>query len=127
MNWRSEAKRVLTTYQARCASLQSAELELQRLDQLRCTGKSGNDRLNAMVTRAELMHTCKENALCIRAVDTALAALSKQEQELLTRLFIEPYWGGVQAMVDATGIPRTTLYRRRDRALRKFTMAMYGR
>ena len=45
---------------------------------------------------------------------------------MIERLFIHPMKGAMALLSEQLDIDKTTVYRRRDNALRRFTIALYG-
>lgn len=135
LNWRTEALETLTLHNARKQSLQSIETEINRLElelmdiRRASSAESVRDEqtLNNLVKRGELSRARMEAELWIRATEDALAALTPQEKQLLEQLYISPRWGSVCQLVRQTGYAKTTIYRKRNNALRKFTVALYGK
>ena len=84
-------------------------------------------QLNNMIRRQELSDALDQAVLWVDITDHALGCLEDQEKELLVRIYIEGDWGNVTQLAQDLGMERSTVYRRRDEALRKFTVAMYGK
>lgn len=62
-------------------------------------------------------------------VDTtrqAMQVLSGEERLIAQRLFILPAKGNVQRLCQELGVEQSSVYRRRDRMLRKLGQAMFG-
>ena len=75
------------------------------------------------------------NALCVNAeiaknrvdnVNRALAVLSPEEQIVIHMLFIEPTDDSVSDACEEIHKERAMVYRIRERALKKFSMAFFG-
>lgn len=131
LNWKGSAVEMLSSYNARVQSLDSLDLQLQRLEQelldVRKLRAEDDWALNNMVKRLELSQARRDAKLCIRLTENALGVLTSQEQQLLKQLYISPGWGNLRKLEEHTGMTRSTLYRKRDQALRKFTVALYGK
>ena len=82
--------------------------------------------LSNIIHRDELKRQLKEAGLWVSQVDEALDILSDEEKMVLERLFIHPVKGAMSALSEQLNIDKTTVYRRRDKALRRFTIALYG-
>lgn len=140
MNWKNEAADKLDRYEAMRASLVNLPEELRRLEQeaegLRAvdteklhvvTSGSSNDRLlNNLVRRQELQQILEQTQSWVRSMDRALGVLEPNERLLLERMYIQPGKGGVQWLCRELDCEVSSVYRRRDKALHKFTLALYG-
>lgn len=63
----------------------------------------------------------------VALTDRALGALTPQEQLVLRMLYIAPQKGNIARLCELLDCEQATVYRRRDRALEKFTTALYGK
>ena len=137
MNWKEEAVDKLKKYRLMVNAVQSIPQELERLTMESLLLQSGTGRLggknqrsqedrlmNNLVRRGALEHqySCAENWLSV--TDRAMALLTDQERQTLTGLYID----GLEAttVCRGMGMERSNLYRHRDEALRKLTLALYG-
>lgn len=141
MNWKSEAKEKLRRYDAmRLATINIPE-EIARLemdaqsirsakwDDPTVTGSGSRKEdalLNNIIHRQELIWTLQQAQSWLKITDRALTALTSEEKQLLHRLYIYPEPGNVDRLCRDLGVEVSSIYRRRDRALRHFTMAFYG-
>lgn len=141
MNWKAEAKEKLRRYNAMRLATVNIPEEIQRLeldaqsirsaktDATPVTG-GGNKREEAMINnileRQELERTLEQAHIWLRSTDRALTALSKEEQVLLHRMYMYPQKGGLEELSKELGVETSSLYRRRDKALKHFTLALYG-
>ncbi len=141
MNWKAEAKEKLQRYDAmRLATINIPE-EIQRLEidaksirSARSDGTAvsggGNKReeamLNNIIHRQELAWTLQQAQSWLKTTDRALMALSNEEKLILHRLYIYPERGAIERLSSELGMDASSVYRRRDRALRHFTLAYYG-
>lgn len=141
MNWKVEAKEKLRRYSAMQKALVNIPQEIERLNleaqSIRSSrtdgtpvmgGGSGREEamLNNIVHRQELALTFKQAQLWKQTVDQALSVLSESEQLILRRLYIYPYKGSLATLCKELGCGKSSIYRRRDDALYKFTIALYG-
>lgn len=142
MNWRAEAVERLESHMALRQSLRTLPQELKRLEMEATALRSGtmtgigerSDRgaqedllLNNMVKRQELTMALEQARLHTALTDQALACLSQEEGRLLELCYIKPRWGNVNQLCIELGFAKATLYRKRDEALKKFTLALFGR
>lgn len=142
MNWKEEAAQRLGDYRYMRHAVHSLHRELKRLQleaialksltmDSACTPGAGGrkeDRLlNNLVRRQQLEDSLEQAELWISTTDDALACLMPEEKRLLERMFLEGDRGNATELAQQMGLERSTLYRRRDDALRKFAVALYGR
>ena len=140
MNWKEEAAQRLMDYKPMRTSVTSLRRELKRLEMeatalrsgtVQMGGRGGGSRedrqLNNLIRRQELDAALEHAVLWVKTTEYALSCLDNHEQELLDRIYIRGDWGNVTQLAQDLGMERSTVYRRRDEALRKFTVAMYGK
>ncbi len=141
MNWKQEAAEKLRNYAARQQALsalpqQIRELKLRRegvhaarMDGVAVAG-GGSAReermLNSLVYQEELERRLEIAKAWVSGVEAALQALSQEERLLLDRFYIHPARGNVGRLCEELCLERAAVYRRKDQALRRFTMALYG-
>lgn len=141
MNWKREAIDKLKNYEAHREALENIPKEIKRLESAYAGIRSattdgtpvsggGNTRedstLSNIVHRDELKRRLREARLWVAQVDKALAALEDDERQVLDKFFIHRIKGAVEDLCERLGVERATVYRRRDSALRRFTIALYG-
>ena len=141
MDWKREAADKLRDFEARKLALKNLPLERERvrsvMEGIRSAGVDGGpvknglnrreDRLlGCMVQLEELDRTEKQNRAWVNMVNTGLSVLTEEERLVLDRLVICPHPGNLDRVCQELAMERATVYRRRDAALRKFTLAMYG-
>lgn len=141
MNWKAEAKEKLRRYDAmRLATINIPE-ELKRLEidaqsirsaktdgDVVCGGGSKREdaMINNIVERQELERTLEQAHIWLRATDRALTALSPEDKLLLHKMYIYPHKGNPEQLSKELGVEISSVYRRRDKALKHFTVALYG-
>ena len=141
MNWKAEAKEKLRKYDAMRLATINIPQEIERLeidarsirsartDATPVTG-GGNRReeamLNNIIHRQELAWTLEQAHLWLQSTDRALTALTNEEKLILHRLYIYPEKGGLDRLCKELDVESSSIYRRRDRALKHFTLAFYG-
>jgi len=144
MNWKREAIDKLKNYEAHREALGNIPKEIARLESsytgIRSTANSvpvsvpvsggESDREDSMLSnivhRDELQRRLKEARLWVSQVDKAMGVLSDEERLVLDKLYIHPSKGAVENMCGLLDVEKATVYRRRDSALRRFTIALYG-
>ena len=93
---------------------------------VRGSGWNDDALMGALVKLREL-----EGALCrtkrrIREVESALDAMEAEDRLILEEMYVRKEGGGVDRAAEALGVASSGVYRRRDKALREFTVALYG-
>ena len=141
MNWKREAIDKLKNYEAHREALESIPKEIKRLESVYAGIRSattdgtpvsggGNTRedtmLSNIVHRDELKRRLKEARLWLSQVDKALAVLDDEERLILDKFYIHRAKGNVGDLCERLNVEQSTVYRKRDNALRLFTIALYG-
>ena len=88
--------------------------------------KPTKDNALLISKNAELEKSLERASRWMEIVDGALEVLEPQEREILQCMYVFPQKGAVDTACDALCVEKSSIYRRRDKALRKFTLAMYG-
>ena len=141
MNWKTEAVEKLRRYDAMRQSVSNLPEEIARLEEetrslrsviagdtpVKGGGSSREDALlSNMVCRQELETALRQAKAWLRTADRALAALTPEEKLVLHRFYIYPERGSVDRLCGELGVEQSSVYRKRDKALYKFTVALYG-
>ncbi len=141
MNWKNEAVEKLQRYTQMQQASHNIPQEIEMLEDAICAIRSsrldatvakggGNKReemlLNNIVKRQELAQTLENTNRWLTTFDRAMRTLSKDERLVLHRMFILPEVGCVQRLCDELGVEQSTVYRKRDKALERFTRSLYG-
>lgn len=141
MNWKREAIDKLKNYEVHRQALDSIPLEIKRLESIWTGIRSadtdsvpvsggGSTRedvmLSNIVHRDELKRRMKEARLWVSQVDKALAVLDDEERLTLDRFYLHPIKGAIDDLCEQMNVEKATVYRRRENALRRFTIALYG-
>ena len=142
MNWKSESMEKLRKYDAMRQAAHNLPEEIDRLEQeafgirgARMDGTpvkgGGNGRENAMLNnlaqRQELTWALHQAQSWLRITERALGALAPDEKLILHRLYICPERGAVSRLCGELGLEQSSVYRKRDKALYRFTVALYGK
>ena len=94
------------------------------------TGDNENRREDMLIhnisKREELKNNYKLVFRDISITGNGLKALTEEERRILFVFFIERQKNYVERLCEELFISKTELYRRKDEALKKFTMACYG-
>lgn len=141
MDFKREAIDKLKCYDAKQQSLQRTTEEILRLqeelvslqgspsDGLPVSGSGGtqDDALvNNIALRAELTKAQRATRAWLCTVDEALKVLSEEEFRILDKMYIHPRKGYVEQLCAELHIEKTALYTKKNTALRRFTLALYG-
>lgn len=140
--WKYKAIDKLKDYSAQKVALQNIPDEIARLESeatsiRSATGdstpvKGGGSRredilLANIVNREELKAMLERAKYAVRVVDRGLNVLSKEERHILDVMYIFREKGAEERLMDEFGLQeRSSLYKRVNKALLHFTIAMYG-
>ena len=142
MDWKIEAMDKLKQYEAKRYSLQIIPLEIAqiestmtgirsaRTDSIAIKNSGGNARENMMlsciVRKEELQHNLEQAELWVGAVTSALDVLNDDERKILDRMYIHREKKAADRLAGELFVDIATVYRWKDDALRKLTIALYG-
>lgn len=138
MNWKEEAIDKLRKLPAMTGALQAIPKELERLELEAKALQAGSGRgrgrpslraqenrlLDNLVRRQELERQQINAETWVGITQQALGRLTKQERRLLDMLYVEEL--DAARVCDVLQMERSSLYRHRDAALKKLTLALYG-
>lgn len=132
-DWKNEAIDKLKHYEAKRQALriiprevEQLESELASLKNMSINEANKNRMLDCTMQRAELLKNLKRAHLWVADVTEALDALDQDDRRLLERFYIDGQSGAAKELAVEFFADIKTIYRRKDNALRKFTIAMYG-
>ncbi len=141
MNWKQEAIDKLRCYDAmqqaqtnipqqlQLLALEARSLRSARTDVTPVKGSrsKGDDRLlSNLVHRQELTHQLRRSKVWLESANRALSVLTPEEKLILHRFYICPERGVIDKLCTELGIEQSSIYRKRDKALERFTLALYG-
>ena len=140
MDWKKEAAQKLRDYEKRKAAQKTSGSELAALrDELRTVRSSldGEPRRKSRTTADDVLVTllalideqgkaAEINSRWVDNVEQALRCLTPEQYRVLELFYIHPAKGNVDVLCSELHIEIATAYRRRDEALRAFTLALYG-
>ena len=141
MNWKAEAMEKLRRYDAMQQAVVNLPEEMKRLEVAAQSIRSartdatpvkggGNKRedmlLNNLVQRQELAWSLSQAKMWLKMTDRALGTLTPEEKLVLHRLYIVPERGSMDRLCTELGVEQSSIYRKRDKALQRFTLALYG-
>ena len=140
MNWKREAIDKLKNYEAHRQALENIPREIKRLESAYTGLRSASTEnapvsggggtredcvLSNIVLRDELKRRLKEARLWTAQVDKALAVLGEEDKLVLDRFYIHRAKGNAGELCERLNVEQATVYRKRDSALRRFTIALY--
>lgn len=79
-----------------------------------------------MVKKEKLLRNLDRAKLWVEFMDKGLAVLTEDERHILDRFYINPAKGNVDRLCEELFVEKTALYKRKDAAPRRFTLALYG-
>ncbi len=141
MNWKREAIDKMKNYEAHREALESIPKEIKRLELayagIRSATTDGtpvsgsgsmreDNMLSNIVHRDELKRRLREARLWVSQVDKALAVLDDEERLVLDKFYIHRANTSLADLCERLNLEKTAVYGRRDKALRHFTIALYG-
>lgn len=141
MNWKNEALERLRKYDLMCTAVVNIPQEIRQLEEEATAVRasrtdkinvlSGNGRreemlLDNMMRRQELYWKLEQTENWVQCMNRAMDTLAPEERQVLQGLYILPVKGGVERLCRELGLESSSIYRKRDAALRKFTTALYG-
>ncbi len=141
MNWKQEATEKLQRYTQMQQAAHNIPQELELLEEAICAIRSaridgiavrggGNNRekmlLDNIVKRQELTQALDRTKRWLATADRALRTLTPEERLVLQRMFILPEKGCIARLCQELGVEQSTVYRKRDQALERFTRSLYG-
>lgn len=141
MDWKSVAIEKLKDYLAKKQALESIPLEIAQVESTMTSIRSSRPEatpvkggsadyedkmLNCMAQKDELQRVLERTQLWIKEVDCALAVLNPEDRKVLNYLCINPAKDSLDRLCNELFVDSRQIYRRREKALRKFTIALYG-
>ncbi len=141
MNWKHEAIDKLTQYEAKKQSLRNIPEEIKRLESamqsIRSASSDGSPTkgggsgredmyLSNIVLREELERSLEQAQKWVNLVDAGLDLLSADDRKILDRFYMNPVRGAADRLAEELYMDVKTVYRKKDGALRRFTVSLYG-
>ena len=141
MKWKHEAMERLRRYDSMRSALMNLPGEISRLKEEarkirristeKTYVRGGENRhddelLNNIASRQELEWSLKQVKLWLANTERGLLALSQEERLILQRFYLYPEQGALERLCGELGVEQSSIYRKRDQALERFTVAMYG-
>ena len=142
VDWKYIAREKLKDYPARVASIESIPMEMERLSAEITSIRSsmsnsgavkggGGTRDDQIVTnlalREELARNLTQTKKAVALVDNALSVLDSEERHMINLMYIYRSKGNAERLRQEFGLEDvSSVYRRSEKALRHFTVAMFG-
>lgn len=141
MNWKKEAIEKLKEYNARKQAITSIPMEIAQLESsvrgIRSAsadgvaisgGGSGREDmlLSNICKREELKRSLAAAKVWVSQVDAAMGVLNQEERLILDKFYLSSQKGAAERLACDLGADVKTVYHRKDAALRRFTIALYG-
>lgn len=141
MNWKYEAIEKLKGYEAHCNALSAIPEEITRLEMTYTAIRSattdgtpvsggGSTREDSMLSnivhREELNRSLEQAKRWVEIVNSGLEVLDDEERLVLDRFYIRRVKGNVERLCDELHLEKSRVYELKDKALRHFTLALYG-
>jgi len=141
MLWKDAAMEKLRRYDSMRQALSNIPEEISRLkEEVRSVRGASCDRvyvrgggsrreemlIDNLVQRQELEWNLKRVKRWLAVADRGLAALLPDERLIVQRLYLHPEKGALERLCNELGVEQSTVYRKRDQALQRFTVALYG-
>ena len=138
MNWKEEAIEKLRRLPIMAGAVQAIPAELERLELEAKSLQAGSGRgrgrpslrsqenrlLDNLVRRQELERQQANAESWVGITEQALRRVNEQEETLVKMLYVEEM--DAARVCDVLQMERSSMYRHRDTALKKLTLALYG-
>ena len=82
--------------------------------------------MDNIMARQQLKWSLEQAQRWTELVDDALSGLSPEERLILQQMYILPQTGALSRLMESLHLEKSSIYRRRDKALQKFTLNLYG-
>ena len=141
MDLRAQAVERLCSYEIMCVAVKNLQDQIRwlklhqegihavRTDRVvvQCQPERKEEWLLEDIEQRQKLEIALENTRrWLKITDRALQALSKEEQLILRKLYIRKTPGAVTDLCQRLQMEKSSIYRKRDRALDKLVQALYG-
>lgn len=140
MNWKNESKEELREYEAKRQAMVNIPEEIRQLKAqavklggfnnstpVKGGGSQWEDRQIDLIVKMKKLKTSLVYATdWVSKVERGLSALSDEDRLILDRFYINPAKGNVDRLCGELHLEKSTVYDRKDKALRRYTLARYG-
>lgn len=117
MNWKNEAEEQLKLYEQRKKALAGMMSEL---------ALGPEPGMDGLVRFRELKERRDRTAVWVGLVEEALDGMEPEDRLVLDGFYIHPIRRCADWLCGELNCEQATVYRRRERALQRFTVALYG-
>ncbi len=93
---------------------------------VRSSGKQSDPLMNNLAERGEKQKRLKRMLKEMQWVERAMSVLSEEQRLILDRSYIHPEKGAIERLCSELGYEKTTIYKKREHALEKFSLAYHG-
>ena len=121
--WKDAAERRLTDYESMKKAKEMLPQQIARYK----TPQPGEARLDMIAKKIFMRERLRQVKRWLDVTQKGLQVLTPEERLVVQMLYMMPGKGNVAKLCDVLNCGQTTVYRRRDKALEKFTMALYGK
>jgi hypothetical protein len=119
LDWVKEAEKELKSQSSRLKATENIKIRLEALSKIPQTPETSEKQL-LLYNQLDALY--KLTDLC----DRALTTLPPLEREILTEFYIRPHSDHVDYICSCHAIERSTVYRLKSSALKKFSDVMFG-
>ena len=138
--WSGEAEKSLRIYRAKCVALENLRDDIRECEEslgsirsadpdcvrVKSSSTPNNQFLNALTMQDALTESYQRTKSWVEKMDNAFSVLSHEEITILERMYIYPEPNAVDRLAGDLQIDVKTVYRRKDAALARFTIARFG-
>lgn len=140
MNWQKEAVNDLKAYEARKLSIDNMKKRIRELEQRAIklgslssdvpvkggASKSEDALINNIAERDRLNQNIDAVQCLLDIIDNGLSVLNDEERMVLNEFYINRSSQHIEKLCDELHCEKSRVYSIKDKALYKFTIAMYG-
>ena len=140
MNWQKEAINDLKSYQARKLSITNMQHRIKELEQTVIKlgsissdvpvqgglSKQEDALINNIAERDRLNQNIDAVQCLLDIIDNGLSVLTDEERLVLDRFYINRIFQHIEKLCEELHCEKSRIYAIKDKALYKFTIAMYG-
>lgn len=140
MDWKTEAIKDLKAYPQRKDAIENLKTRIKLLEEKLVSlkgisieepvkgGMSHQEErwIDNITEREKLEFSLYIAEEMVGLTERGLSVLDEREMQVIRGLYIEPCSAGVDFLCDTLHMAKSSLYRLKDEALRKFTLAEYG-
>lgn len=125
MNCKKEAMKELRLYKARKLSVGNLGIQIRDLE-VRIAASKGDTREKYVEKKRCFEEQLRWVGMWLRNVEKALSILKEEERIVLEKFYIDRREDYLDDLTETFFVEQAAVYRMKDRALKKFTIAMFG-